>query len=121
MKKLLKQIENRLSSEQVMGRNKQATCKMCDREMRSDHLKRHMKVHEKRKNNINVSKEDKNILLEKSDETKEDENKSPRFDMSRIKSRMRHSPCIYQTKSRHLLSFSHSTPRPHRRYGVCPS
>ena len=85
MKKVLKQIENRLTSEKVMGRNKQATCKICDREMRSDHLKRHMKVHEKRKNNINVSKEDKNILLEKSDETKEDENKSPRFDMSRIK------------------------------------
>ena len=86
MKRVLKQIENRLTSEQVMGRNKQATCKICDREMRSDHLKRHMKVHEKRKININVSKEDKKLKLKKmKTKTKEDEKICPRFDMSRIK------------------------------------
>ena len=29
-----------------MDRNKQVTCKICYREMRSDNLKRHMNVHE---------------------------------------------------------------------------
>ena len=31
-----------------MGKNKQVSCKICFKSMRSDHLKRHMKVHVKR-------------------------------------------------------------------------
>ena len=34
-----------------MGRNKQVSCKICSKMMRSDHVKRHMHVHEKRNKN----------------------------------------------------------------------
>ena len=35
-----------------MGRNKQVSCKICFKTMRSDVVKRHMKVHEKRNKQI---------------------------------------------------------------------
>ena len=61
-----------------MGNHKRVLCKTCCREMRSDLLKRHMKVHEKRTNTIPVSKEDnvskddlEKYLLEKMEEFKE--------------------------------------------------
>ena len=37
-----------------MGRNKQATCKICYKEMRSDHIKQHMKVHLKYKPRVQI-------------------------------------------------------------------
>ena len=39
-----------------MGNNKQISCKICFRVMRSDHLKRHMKVHVKRNETHSTTK-----------------------------------------------------------------
>ena len=35
-----------------MGRHLEKTCDLCFKRMRSDHLKRHMKTHEKKPNSI---------------------------------------------------------------------
>ena len=52
-----------------MARNKQITCKICYRELRSDNLKRHLKVHENGKpesnfNSISSSRFKKTLLNE---------------------------------------------------------
>ena len=61
-----------------MGKNKQVTCRICNKIMRSNNLTRHMKVHEKMTNTIPASKEDnvlkdglEKYLLEKEEEFKE--------------------------------------------------